>query len=83
MVSFKSIGNTVRVPVRVCSLSARVIEIPPRSLLRSLTRVLVVDTWTPDPSKKESDIFKDIPLEEVGVSIDADNLSAEKLLKVR
>ena len=67
----------------MCSLSAPVIEIPPRSLLCSLSSVSVVDIWTPDPSKKESDTSKDISLEELGVSIDADNLSAEQLLKVR
>ena len=66
VVSVKSTGNTVRVPVRVCNLSA------------------VIDTWTPDPSKKlESDRSKDIPLEELAVSTDTDNLSAKQLLKVR
>ena len=44
LVSLKSPGMTVRVPVRVCNLSADVIEIPPKSLLCSLNSVSVVDT---------------------------------------
>ena len=35
VVSLKSPGTTVRIPVRVCNLSAHVIEIPPKSLLCS------------------------------------------------
>ena len=84
VVSFKSTGSTVRVPVRVCNLSARVIEIPPRSLLCSLSSVSVVDSWTPDSSNEsKSNTSSDISLEELGVSVDTDNLSAEQLLKVR
>ena len=46
-------GTTVKVPVRVCNISAHTIEIPPRSLICSLTDVNVVDTWTPDLSQKQ------------------------------
>ena len=53
VVSLKSPGTTVRVPVRVCNLSAHVIEIPPRSLLCSLSEVTVVDSWTPDLQQKQ------------------------------
>ena len=39
IVSLKSASSTVRVPVRVCNLSARVVETPPKSLLCSLSSV--------------------------------------------
>ena len=48
VVSLKSPGTAVRVPERVCNLSARVVEIPPKSLLCSLNSVNVVDYCTPD-----------------------------------
>lgn len=83
VVSLKSVGNTVRVPVRVCNLSARVIEIPPKSLLCSINNVSVIDSWTPDSSKKSDKKSSDMTLEEMGVSVDTDNLSADQLLKVR
>ena len=47
-----------------------------------LKYLISVFLWTPNPSKKESDIPKNIPLEELGVSIDADNLSDEQLFKL-
>ena len=83
VVSLKSSGNTVRVPVRVCNLSARAIDIPPRSLLCSLNSVSVLDAWTPEPSQKSGNMSSVKTLEELGVSIDTDNLSADQLLRVR
>ena len=53
LVSLKAPGTTVRVPVRVCNLSAHVIEIPQNYLLCSLNSVSVVDSWTPDLSQKQ------------------------------
>ena len=52
VVSLMSTGTTVRVPVRVCNLSAHALEIPPKSLLGTLNSVKVVDSWTPDSSQK-------------------------------
>ena len=83
VVSLKSSGNTVHVPVRVCNLSARAIDIPPRSLLCSLNSVSVLDAWTPEPSQKSGKMSSVKTLEELGVSIDTDNLSADQLLGVR
>ena len=85
VVSLKSPGNTVRVPVRVCNLSARAIEIPPKSLLCSLNSVSVVDSWTPASSQKSDDSEKvsETGFEDLGVSVETDNLSAEQLNKVR
>ena len=83
VVSLKSAGNTVRVPVRVCNLSARAIEIPPKSLLCSVSNVSVIDSWTPDSSNKSDKESSNVTLEELGVSVDTDNLSADQLLKVR
>ena len=52
VVSLKSPCKTVRVPVRVCNLSAHAINIPPKSLLCSLNSVSVVDSWTPASKQK-------------------------------
>ena len=82
VVSLKSSGNTVRVPVRVCNRSARAIDIPPRSLLCSLNSVSVLDAWTPEPSQKSGNMSSVKTLEELGVSTDTDNLSADQLLRV-
>lgn len=48
VVSLKSQSNTVRVPVRMCTLSARALDILPKSLLCTFNSVSVVDSWTPD-----------------------------------
>ena len=74
-------GTTVKVPVRVCNISAHTIEIPPRSLICSLTDVNVVDTWTPDLSQKQdSQSMSSIDLD---VQIDGDNLTPEQLDKAK
>lgn len=83
VVSLKSAGNTVRVPVRVCNLSARTIQIPPKSVLCSVSNVSVIDSWTPDSSNKSGTQSSDVSIEELGVSIDKDNLTPEQLLEVR
>lgn len=79
VVSLKSSGTTVWVPVRVCNLSARVIEIPPKSLLCSLTGVNVFDSWTPDLSQMQETKSTTTSLEDLGVNIDTDNLTADQL----
>lgn len=61
------------------NLSARDIDIPSRSLLCSLNSVSVRDVWTPEPSQKSGNMSRIKPLEELGVSIDTDNLSADQL----
>lgn len=45
--SLNAHGATVCDPVWVCNLSVRAVEIPPKSLLCSLSSVSVVDSWTP------------------------------------
>ena len=82
VVSLKGLGNTVRVPVRVCNLSARVINIPPKSFLCSVNSVSVVDSWTPS-SKKPEKVSTESTLEDLGISIETDNLSADQLHKVK
>ena len=81
VVSLKSPGTTVRVPVRVCNLSAHVIEIPPRSLLCSLSEVTVVDSWTPDLQQKQD--VKPSASEHLDVKIDEDNLTTDQLTQVK
>ena len=82
VVSLKYSRNTVRVPVRECNLSACAIDIPPRSFLCTLNSVSVLDAWTPEPSQKSGNMSSIKTYEELGVSIDTDNLSADQLLKV-
>ena len=81
-VSLKSC-STVRVPVRVCNLSARFIEIPPRSLLCSLSSVDVMDSWTPDSSQKKPEPKTSNSLNELGVKIDTDNLTPEQVSRAK
>ena len=81
VVSLKSPGTTVRVPVRVCNLSAKVIEIPPKSVLCSLTTVNVVDSWTPDSSQNQ--VKSSTTSQDLDVQIDEENLSPEQLLQAK
>ena len=69
--SLKSPGTTVRLPVRVYNLSTRVIEVPPKSLLCSLSSVKIIDPWTPDSSQKKAESTTTSSLEDMGVKIDS------------
>ena len=82
VVSLKGPGNTARVPIRVCNLSARVINILPKSFLYSVNSVSIVDSWTPS-SKKPEKVSTESTLEDLGISIEIDNLSADQLHKVK
>ena len=84
LVSLKLPGTTVRVPVRVCNLSADVIEIPPKSLLCSLNSVSVVDSWTPDLSQKqENKSTSPTSWEDLGVQINRDSLTLDQFDKAK
>lgn len=83
VVSLKSPGNTVRVPVRVCNLSAKVIYIQPKSLLCSLHSVKVVDSWKPESPEQCQTSSETSKLEEMGVKIGVENLNQDQLLRVR
>ena len=63
-------------------MSARTIEIPPRSLLCSLSKVSVVDSWTPDLSQKQEEKSTKMP-EKLDVQIDENNLTSEELSKAK
>ena len=82
VVSLGSSGFTARIPVRVCNLSTRVIEIPPRSLLCSINGVDVVDSWTPDSSVKKQEP-KVTKLEDLGVKVETDNLTQDQVRKAK
>ncbi len=73
-------GNTVRIPVRVCNMSAHSVEIPPRSTICALTEVKVVESWSPDPTLPEHDESQDHSktLEELGIDIKYDNLTTDQ-----
>ena len=74
-------STTVKVPVRVCNLSACAVEIPPRSLLCALTDVSVVDTWTPDLSQKKE--TKSTESTDLDVNIDEDSLTPDQVSKAK
>ena len=78
VVSLKGPGNTIRVPVRACNLSAKVIEIPPKAVLCSLKSVDVVDTWTPEPTQEQK---SSTVVEGLSDQIDGENLSSEQYTK--
>ena len=82
VVSLKGPGTTIRVPVRVCNLSAKAIDIPPRSILCSLTTVNVVDSMTPDLSQKQGKSAT-TDIEDLGVQIDKENLSSDQLSRAK
>ena len=81
VIDLKGSRTTVKVPVSVCNVSTRVIEIPPKSLLCSLTDVSIVDTWTPDLSQKQEPKSK--PSEQLDVTIDEDNLTPDQVSEAR
>ena len=85
VVSLKSSGTAVRIPVRVCNLSARVVEIPPppKSLFCSLNSVNVVDSWTPDSSHKQEQKATSSSLEDLSIKIDSENLTEDQLLRAK
>ena len=75
VVDLKSSSSTVRIPVRVCNLSVRAIEIPPKFLVCFLSSVKIVDFWTLDSSKKKEQKSTNLNLEELGVKIVSENLT--------
>ena len=60
-------------------MSTRPVQISPRSLICSLTSVSVVDSWTPDLSRKQETKSNVSSLEDLGVQIGIDNLTPEEL----
>ena len=81
----KSLGSTARIPVRVCNMSANVVKIQPKSVICSLNKVDVLDTWSP-----ESSTHTHIPevekctrsldeVEALGVKVNRENLSLSEL----
>ena len=83
VVSLKSQGTTVRVPVRVCNLSAYAVQLP-KSLLCTLNSVNVVDSWTPDSSQKpDKESNGNVDLEQLEVSIDTENLLPDQVLRAK
>ena len=78
VVELKQAGATARIPVRVCNLSARAIEIPPKSFLCSLNGVKVVDSWTPDSSQEQETTSESTSFEDLGVNVDTENFSDDQ-----
>lgn len=84
IVSLKSPGTTVRVPVKVCNLSARVVDIRPKSLLCSVNSVKVMDSWTPDSSRKQDSCHSKVTsLEDLGIKIDSNNLTSDQVYRAK
>ena len=84
MLQIKSfISVLLRVLVRVCNLSIRVIEIPPKSLLCSLSSVKFFYSWSLDSSQKKAESTSISSLEDLGVKIDTSNLTPSQISRVR
>lgn len=87
VVSLESTGATVRIPVRVCNMSAKVIKIQPNSVFCLLSEVKVVDSWKPDMSTPKSDTFTNNEsfqkLQDLGIKVNRENLSDEQFLRVQ
>ena len=83
VVLLKTPGTAVRVPVRVCNLSTRVVEILPKSILYTLSSVNVVDSWTPDSSQKQKQKLTTKSLEDLGNKIESDNLTPDQLCRAK
>ena len=79
VVSLKTPGTPVRVPVRVCNLSTRVVEIPPKSIVCTQSSVNVVEFWTADSSQKQEKKPTTKSLEDLGIKIESDNLTPDQL----
>ena len=75
VVQLKDTGATTRIPLRVCNLSACIIEIRPKSHLCSLNGVKVVDSWTPDSSQEQETKPKSTSFEDLGVKINTLKIS--------
>ena len=55
VVSLGECSKKVKIPVRICNLSAKAIEIKPRSLICSISEVKVMDSSPPDLPDYDSD----------------------------
>ncbi|XP_062577691.1 uncharacterized protein LOC134239537 [Saccostrea cucullata] len=75
--------HTVTIPVRVCNLSVKSVQIPPKSLLCSIhgVKVLVVDFWSPEsqnPGKKPRKSLEDLNLQITEENLTPDQVSVAK-----
>ncbi len=81
VVSITSPANTVRIPVRICNISAKVMSIPPRATLCELQRVDVLRSWKPDDEDtttvKTIDPIQD-EMKDLGIKLDSDCLNPDQ-----
>ena len=74
--------HTITIPVRVCNISASVVQIPPKSLICSVHGVKMVDSWNPESSgqgKKKSEKS----LQELDIKMCEENLTSEQVSTAR
>ena len=83
VVSLNTPDTAVCVPVRVCNLSTRVVEIPPKSILYTLSSANVVDSWTPDSSQKQEQKPTTKSLEDLSIQIESDYLTSDQLCRAK
>ena len=86
VVKLPATGDCVKVPVHICNMTAKPIHIRPKSLICHLNEVNVVDNLTSclksDGKGSQSDNLSKVA-DEIGVSIESDNLSPEQLLRLK
>lgn len=85
VISLSTPGTTIRVPVRICNLSAHTVRIPPHSLLCSLNKVEVVDHWNPQPTdeKQSATDDPDNSNTDLGWKINTESLTPEQLQRAK
>lgn len=74
VVSIKK-GKTLRIPVRICNISAQQIKVLPKSVICKLSSVKVADAWDPSTS---STVTSEVDLLKLGVKINEGNLSSDQ-----
>ncbi|XP_052777891.1 uncharacterized protein LOC128215224 [Mya arenaria] len=74
-------GNYVKVPVRLCNMTAKPVLIRPKSDICVVDEVKVVDNLASSLPPSSSSSLD--PVDDLGVKIDIDNLSPDQILRVR
>jgi hypothetical protein len=79
VVKINQASSSIKIPVKICNMSAKPLLIKPRSEICSIQEVKVIDSVSELPGK-------DRPIstpEELGLQVDRDNLSEDQLSQVR
>ena len=76
-------SSRIRIPVKICNISAKPLIIKPRSNICSIQEVKVVDSLATDCTCKSPELNKKSTWEGLGVHIDTNKLNDDQLCHVR